>query len=346
MIGIEGYGVYVPYWRITTDELASAYGTNAQRIKKGLGVEEKTVAGRDEDCVTMAVQASRNALIKGGLKAQALEAIYVGSESHPYAVKPSSTIVGQALGCSDKYFAADFEFACKAGTSGFQAIFGMVKSNSIKLGLAIGTDVAQARPGDILQYSAGAGSAAFIIGSDEDKVLATIDGTISKAENMPDFWRREGQAYPQHGGRFTGEPAYIRLVADTTKQMLETLGLSYTDIDHVVFHQPNGKFPLLVAKQLGFSKQQWEYGLLAPMIGNCYSASSLIGLASVLDKAKPQQRILLTSYGSGGGCDSFVFTTTAVLEKARPFGCSVDDYVSKKSYVSYAQYCRRTENQD
>ena len=100
----------------------------------------------DEDAVTIAVEAARNALQRASVDPERIGAIYVGSESHPYAVKPSATIVGQAVCTSSSFTAADLEFACKAGTAAVQACLGLVGSNSIDLGLAIGTDVSQGAP--------------------------------------------------------------------------------------------------------------------------------------------------------------------------------------------------------
>ena len=311
-IGIVGYGAYVPSYRLTAQAIAAAWGADAAHVSAGLGVSEKAVAGCDEDAVTIGIQAARHALERSLLDATALGAVYMGSESHPYAVKPSATIVGAALGLSDRYMAADFEFACKGGTAALQAIMGLVGAGMAPYGLAIGADVAQATPGDILEYTAAAGGAAFILGGQSVPLVATIDDTLSVSSDTPDFWRRELQPYPEHAGRFTGEPSYFAQVLAAARAILERNGLQPTAIDWVVFHQPNGKFPVAAAHKLGFSREQLKPGLLAPMIGNCYCGSSLLGLAAVLDQAEAGQRILVVSYGSGAGSDAFFVNNDAV----------------------------------
>lgn len=264
----------------------------------------------DQDTATIAVCAAQKAFLKSGINSKKIGAIYVGSESHPYATKPTATIVGDALSVGQDFFAADVQFACKGGTAAIQICYGLIKAGMIDYGLAIGADVAQARPGDVLEKYVGAGGAAFILGNKKDEIIATIDETISITTNTPDFWRRSLQKYPEHTNRFTGEPSYFRHTISAAEKILKKTGLSVKDFDHVVFHQPNLKFPKVTAKRLGFSKQQIETGLLVEKIGNCYSASSLLGLSSVLDTAKSGQKILLVSYGSGSGSDAFVLTVS------------------------------------
>lgn len=337
-IGIVGYGVYVPKYRIKVDEIARIWGEDPRAIKEGLLVEEKSVNWLDEDTATISVEAARNALKRARIPPEKIGAIYVGSESHPYAVKPTSTIVAAAIGCEGPLFAADLEFACKAGTAGIQICMSLVRSGLIEYGMAIGADTAQGRPGDALEYTAAAGGAAYIIGS--EGLLAEIEGTYSFATDTPDFWRREGQPYPRHGARFTGAPAYFRHIVSASRGLMEKLGLRPEDFDYVVFHQPNGKFPLRAAKMLGFPKEKVLPGLVVTKIGNTYSGSSLIGLAMVLDQAKPGDRILLASFGSGAGSDAFSIVVTDGIEEKRDLAPPVSYYIKRKEYIDYAIYAK------
>ena len=335
--GIVSYGVYIPRFRIRLDEIARVWG-DAEEISEGLQVFEKSVPDLDEDTVTFAVEAARNALQRAQIDPKRIGAIYAGSESHPYAVKPTATIVGQAVCTSASFTAADLEFACKAGTAALQACLGLVSSNLIDLGLAIGADVSQGAPGDMLEYTAAAGGAAYVIGSKD--VAAEIEGTYSFTTDTPDFWRREGMAYPEHGGRFTGEPAYFKHVTGAARGLLERMGTAPDDYDYAVFHQPNGKFPVRVAKMLGFSKKQIEPGLIVPLIGNTYSASCLIGLAATLDIAQPGERIFVTSFGSGAGSDAFSISVKDKIDDIRCGAPSVRDYIGDAEYLDYAMYAK------
>jgi len=333
-VGITTYAAAIPRMRIKTADIATVWGKDPESIAAVLGVLEKTVPAADEDSASLAVQAAQQAVANLGVTPE-IGAIYTGSESHPYAVKSTSAIVGEALGIGHGYTAADTEFACKAGTAGMQSVAGLVAAGMITNGLAIGADTAQSRPGDALEYSAAAAAAAFVVGCDD--ILAEILYTSSFTSDTPDFWRREHEMYPSHGGRFTGEPAYFKHVLSAVRQILDESGMKIGDFDHVVFHMPNARFPQKAAKILGVSKEQLQHGFVVPELGNSYSACSLVGLASVLDNAGSNESILLCSYGSGAGSDAFVLKTTDALTKyknAAPVRAQID----AKQYVDYTRY--------
>ena len=332
--GIIGYGVYIPRFRIKVEEIERIW----QKSAGGLAVSEKAVASLDEDSCTMAVEAARRACEDFSIDPKRINAIYVGSESHPYAVNPTASIVGDALGTTNKYFAVDMEFACKAGTAGLQVCYALKKAKMIDVGLAIGSDTAQSKPNDPLEFTAASGAAAFFIGDSKREVIAEIEYTCSYTSDMPDFWRRPKAEFPEHTGRFTGE-AYFKHVINAAKLLLEETGYKASDFDYAVFHQPNGKFPIKAAKILGIAPEKVKQGLLCPLIGNTYSASTLIGLASVLDVAKPGQKVLAISYGSGAGSDAFVLNITdnALRRRAK---VKVLDKIKKKQYIDYALYVK------
>ena len=339
MIGIVGYGSYLPRYRIKVESIAKEWGSDPEAIKRGLQLYEKTVPGLDEDTITISVEAAKNALLRAGIDPQLIGAVYIGSESHPYAVKPSGTTLIDALGIGPNVHVASFEFACKAGTEAMYLAYSLVKANEMKYAMGIGADTSQGAPGDALEYSASAGGAAFIMG--KENVVAEILFTTSYTSDTPDFWRREHQFYPRHAGRFTGEPAYFRHVINAAQNLLKKSGMKPEDFKHAVFHMPNGKFPQMAAKKLGFTKKQMEVGWIAPWMGNTYSGSSPTGLSAVLDVAKPGDKIFMVSFGSGAGSDGFIFKVTDKILDVQDKAVKLRDMLDKgKIYLDYGEYAK------
>jgi hydroxymethylglutaryl-CoA synthase len=328
--GIVGYGVY----------------TSRFRIKEGN--IERSVPFIDEDAITAAVEAGKLALIHSGVGSSLVGKIYVGSESNPYAVKPVASKVAQVLKLGEEdedvqgVDAVDTEFACKAATSMFKDAASLVnypKSNT-KYAMVIGTDNSQAAPrncpGGELDLFVGFGGCAYIFGKHD--VIAEIEGWYSCTSDTPDFWRRDGEPYPMHGGRFTGDPAYFKHIRKAAKKLMERLNLQIGDINYFITHQPNVQFPVKIAKELGFREEQYLPSLQVAKFGNTYSGSSPIGLAAVLDIAKPNERILIVSYGSGAGSDAYsLITTGQILDKRQRQKLTVK-YQAENPFLEYVDY--------
>ncbi|MCZ0938139.1 MAG: hydroxymethylglutaryl-CoA synthase [Caldilineaceae bacterium] len=352
-VGIVGYGSYVPRFRlpgweisrIWMDEIEAAgkqtAGGQNGRKKRGASspIAEKAVPGLDEDTATMSIEAARNALARSQIDPQEIRAVWVGSESHPYAVKPTGTIVAEAIGATPATQAGDWQFACKAGTEAVQAAIGLVGSGMATYALAIGMDTAQSRPGDALEYTAGAGGAALLLGKAEESV-AVIERSLSFVSDTTDFWRRPGSQFPSHAERFSGDPGYFGHVLPAAEEIIKESGISAAEIAHVVLHQPNVKFPVRAMRMLGFEEEQWQSGMLVEEIGNTYAGSALVGLTAILDVAEEGQLVLVVSYGSGAGSDAFLLRMTDHLAAAQGKAPSTTEYIGRSVEIDYAQYVR------
>jgi len=330
--GIVGYGAYLSKFRIKERAI------------------ERSVPFFDEDAMTAAVEAGKMALIHSGVDHKIVGKVYVGSESNPYAVKPIASKVAQVLKLGEEeqregvqcVDAIDTEFACKAATSMFKDAASLVyypdspESNTLVIGTDNSQSAPRGEPGGELDFFVGYGACAFIFGMYD--VIARFEGWISVTSDTPDFWRRDLQPYPSHGGRFTGLPAYFKHVSKAVKKLMDRLRLEPQDVDYFVTHQPNAVFPTRVAKALGFKEEQFKPGLQVLRFGNTYSGCSPIGLASVLDIAKPDERILLASYGSGAGSDAYSFVTTSQILEKRPRQSFTINYQAESEFLDYVDY--------
>lgn len=338
-VGIVGYGSYIPRRRIRLGDIAKVWGADAAAFQRGLELHEKSVPARDEDTITMSTTAARRALLRAGVDPARIGAVYIGSESHPYAVKPSGTVVAEAIGATPDVHCADLEFACKAGSEAMFIASALVRAGEVEYALAIGADTSQGAPGDALEYSTAAGAAAFIFG--RENLLATLDAQTSFMTDTPDFWRREYMHYPRHAGRFTGEPAYFKHTKGAALTLMAKVNAQPQDFAFAVFHQPNGKFPIRVGQELGFTKEQMRIGWLSPWLGNTYSGASPMGLTAILDVAQPGDRILMVSYGSGAGSDGFVWTVTERIRQVQALAPLTRSQLDeRKLYVDYGTYAK------
>jgi hydroxymethylglutaryl-CoA synthase len=328
--GVVGYGVYSSRFRI-----------------KEAGLE-RAVPFVDEDSVTAAVEAGKLALIHSGIDSSLVGKVYVGSESNPYAVKPIASKVAQVLKLGEEddelqaVDAVDTEFACKAATSTFKDACALVSypHSGIKYAMTIGADNSQAAPrgcpGGELDTFVGYGGAAFIFGKND--VIAQMEGWYSCTSDTPDFWRRDGEPFPMHGGRFTGDPAYFKHVRKATSKLMERFNLKASDIGHFVTHQPNPQFPVRIAKELGFKEEQYLPGIMITKFGNTYSGCVPLSLASVLDIAKPEELILVGSYGSGAGSDAYLLRTTSQLVDKRKQQKVNVRFQAENPFIEYVDY--------
>jgi hydroxymethylglutaryl-CoA synthase len=326
------------------------YGCYSSRFRINEGSMQRAIPFVDEDAITAAVEAGKLALIHSGVNNSHIGKIYVGSESNPYAVKPIASKVAQVLRLGEEdeeddvqgVDAVDTEFACKAATSVFKDAVSLVnysKSN-VDNAMVIGTDNSQSAPRDCpggeLDMFVGYGAAAFIFGKND--VIAEVEGWYSCTSDTPDFWRRDGEPFPMHGGRFTGDPAYFKHVRKAAKKLMERLRLQVDDVDYFVAHQPNAQFPVKVAKELGFKEEQYLPSLQVVKFGNTYSGASPVGLAAVLDVAKPDSRILVASYGSGAGSDAYSLLTTSQILDKRPRQKLTVKYQAENPFLEYVDY--------
>ncbi len=335
--GIISYGCALPSYKLDTKEIAKAL--NNESLVNTLGINYRSVCDDNEDSLTLATAASLEALEKISLSTQQIKAVFTGSETHPFAVNPTSSYISSFLNLNPECFAADLQFACKAGTAASQITSAFIAAGQIEFGLAIGSDKGEGAPGDALGYTAGSGAAALIWGSANQTaapLIAKLISTKSYTFNHPDFWRSQDSKFPEHAGRFSGF-AYNSVLTEAIQTTLKSLSLDPKKIDHLALHAPNAKLPIRLANDLGFSEKGIQHSLLVKEIGNTYAANSLISLCNVLANAKPNELILVASYGSGSGSDIMLLETTNNIADFN-HGTSLPEKIAKLTTIPYSKY--------
>jgi hydroxymethylglutaryl-CoA synthase len=120
--------------------------------------------------------------------------------------------------------------------------------------------------------------------------------------------------------------------------LMSKFNLKAQDINYFVPHQPNPAFPVKVARDIGFKEEQYACSLQVNRIGNTYSGCYPVGLAAVLDIAKPDEQILVASYGSGAGSDAYLLRTTKQLLDKRKRQKMNTKYLTANPFVQHIDY--------
>ncbi|MHA1379351.1 MAG: hypothetical protein ACTSRG_13290 [Candidatus Helarchaeota archaeon] len=368
--GIASIGVSVPRYRTTAENMAKHLSISPNYIKKGLGINEVTVPGWDQDSGTFAMDAAADALSLLPTKiVDTIGMIVVGSESKPYSVKPTATNVLSYIDAPEDCIVYDAEFACIAAGMQIKPAISLIKSGEIDTALIIGADVAQGSPGDPLDLDTGAGAVCFVI-SKYNVILEYLNMNTHVGDH-PDFARRKYQNYPFHGHAFTGHPSYFAFQEAAINKTLKKANIDVDDIAAATFHQPNFNFEKKeILKYHLDDKSRIERGLKPCIIGkpviymgNTYSAATMFGLAEIINepehffdidektaeklgfedpskpalKLKEKDKVLTGWYGSGAGGGCAIFEITELykeyIKNVYPFSQILYNQEEKK-YVS------------
>lgn len=296
MIGITAYGTYIPEWRMRRD-----------LISKGLK-GEKAVASFDEDSLTMAVAAADNCL--NGVDRQSVEGLFFASTTSPYKEKLSSSIIAAVLDLPKEILTADFTNSLRSGTIAMKSAMDSVSAGSAKKILVVVADCRLGAPGSGFEHSCGDGSAAFIIGSKD--VVASIEGFHSAFSEILDIWRAEDDRFIRSGeDRFIQSQGYARVVPPSVTKLMKEKNLSPEDFTRAIVYGPDSKRQMRICRALGFDPKSQIQGSLLDYVGNTGAAHTPMLLAAALEKAKPNQRFIVVSYGDGS--DVFVLKTTELV---------------------------------
>lgn len=392
MADIKSIASFIPQNRLEVEELVTSYHNMSQvnykaalrTLKKTVNrfrgktlssvrwvynqrlmLREKVVPGPNEDSLTAGIRSLNYAIRRAGIDAHQIDALFVVSESYPYAVKSSTAIAGKA-GLTDLKFGVRGEFACKPFGEFLDIGAALIDSDRCRYVAVTATDASQGAPGDDLEFSASFYSTTIILG--KEKGIAAILGRTSINYDFSDFIRKEGQAFPEHEGQGTSL-AFRGMILSTLKKHLER----YEDLTPEclstktwVIHSPNGSFPnealVDISNHFGVKLAEKEFdgngkmlGIkplvkvsnLAPDIANGYSATVPTALCNAMETAKSGDEIMTVLYGSGAGSDVISIKLQADGSEIANNGVpTVREQIDYKQKISVEDYFKFRDNPD
>jgi 3-hydroxy-3-methylglutaryl CoA synthase len=337
--GIIAYGTALPKHRIEAGEIWKTWKNLATSFFDLLSIGERGVLGPEEDTLTLATAAAKEALKRSQVPVEKIGAVLLGSGTSPYATKAAATVLVDALGLSPYVLATDVQCAEKSGSAAVWLAAGLIESGQIEYALVIGADTMNRHtpPGQVLEYVASAGAVAFVLG--KEGAIATLEARASHTCDQNDYFRTEGERFIQPGAGFYGWVANWGLLDHAVpagKALFAKTGLTPADFSKFAVPQKTGLRPLMTMGQLELEMMQVLPYVLTAQIGDCGAAGVLLSLAHILDFADPGERIGVIDYGSGAGCDAWSLVTTDALAERRPESGLVIQKLDDKILVDYA----------
>lgn len=332
-IGITGFGAYVPQLRLRRSAIAAANGWMNPALK-AQGKGERAFASWDEDAVTMAVEAARDALTSH--RRHHISGVILASTTAPFADRLNAGIVTGALGAPESAIAIDLAGSMRAGTSALitGAALAAAATGPIVVSAA---ERLQSKPGSSQEFSNADAAGAIILG--RNNIIARILATASVTRDFVDHFRATGEKH-DYGWeeRWVREEGYMKIVPLAVTSVLQKAQLSAAQIDYFLVPSPLARIEAVLAAKLGIAATAVVDGL-RENLGYAGAAHPLVLLAATLEKAAPGERILLAGFGNG--CDALLFEVTPRLADFAPrrgvsgwlrAGKSVDDYMRFLSY--------------
>lgn len=323
MVGITGYGSYIPYDRLKAATAAAAFG------KRGKS-EEKAVAYYDEDSITMSVAAALSCL---GGREKDLSAVYFATTTSPYTEKQGAATVASAVDAPEQLRLSDFTDSLRCASSALLAALDragegqtLVAVGDCRMGGADGAN----------ETALGDGAAAFTVGS--EKVLARFLGSRSIGLDYPDNWRAAGDTIVRNWDvRYALTLCYEPTIKKAVKEFFAAYQVQAADFSKVILYAHEKRHQLALAAKLGFTAEQIQ-DCLYDKIGNTGAAAAPLMLNTALENARPGDRILYISYGEG--CDIMAFEVTEEIGTFRATPDLKTQLETKSSDLTYGKYLK------
>ena len=324
MIGITGYGSYIPYNRLKASTVAEAFG---KRGKK----DERAVAYYDEDSITMSVEAALNCLRCGEEKE--LGAVYFATTTSPYLEKQGAASVAAAIDAEKEIRLADFTDSLRAASSALLSALDAAEKG--KTLVAIG-DCRMGGADGANETAFGDAAAAFTVGS--ENVLAKLLGSYSVGLDYPDTWRANTDTIVRNWDvRYALTMTYEPVIKKAVAAFFEKTGLTAADFAKVVLYAHEKRHQVALAAKLGFAPEQVQE-CMYNVIGNTGCASAPLMLVGALESAAPGDKILYIGYSEG--CDVMAFEATEAITGYAPAISLQKRLETKSSDLTYGKYLK------
>ena len=308
-VGIHEFGGYVPIQRLKRKAIADANAWFNPALR-ALGNGERSICNWDEDSVTMAVEAARDAL--GGTGSGSIDAVYFASTTLPFQDRQNAGIIAEALHLGSELLTMDVAGSQRAGTTALTAALKAAASGDRIIVAA--SEKRRTKAASPIELTAGDAAGALVIA--EGDGAAKLLGQATHAVDFVDHYRGQDEAFDYFWEeRWIRDEGYNKIVPTAVNSALANAGIGAADVNHFIFPVAAGRVAGGLAKKLGIPDAAVRDNLQGT-VGEAGSAHSIVMLVQALEEAKRGDIILVTSFGQG--CDALIFGVTDAVNDAKP----------------------------
>jgi 3-hydroxy-3-methylglutaryl CoA synthase len=310
MIGITGYGGYVPRLRLSRQSAGQANAWYAPQFAGRKGT--RAMANWDEDSITMAVAAARDCLGPADDRSH-VRAVFLASDTLPFTERLNAGVVAGALTLDESVEALDMGGSQRAALSALTQALARARTGSGNV-LVLAADNRRTRAASAQELEYGDAAAAVLVG--QDRVIAEYLGAGTLSVDFVDHFRAAGEDVDYHWEeRWVRDEGIGKLVPRTIADALEQSGVKASQIDHFIFPSAFAKMDAQLAKACGI-RAEAVVDTLADGVGDSGLPHGMLLLAHVLERARPGEHILLAQFGSGA--QALVFRVTDAIGSFKP----------------------------
>ena len=333
MIGITGFGAYVPRLRMSREAIVQANAWYAPHLAGRRGT--RSLAHWDEDSLTMAVAAARDCLGPDEGRS-GVRCLLLASNTLPFAERLNAGVVAGALALDEDIDAVDLGGSQRVALGAVEQAVTRVKAGAGDT-LVLAADARKARPASTQELDFGDAAAALRVG--REGVLAEFLGSGVITADFVDHFRATGQdtdyAWEE---RWVRDEGIAKLVPRAVALALQQSQVSPAQVDHFIFPSSFAKLDGQIARACGIRVEAVADGLLGT-VGDSGVPHALLMLAQVLERARPGELIVVAQFGSGA--QALVLRATDAIGTRRPVrGLSgwIARGVEERSYTKFLSF--------
>ena len=324
--GIVAAGAYVPRLRLQRKSIIDTNRWFAPGLAS-LGKGERAICNWDEDAITMAVEAARDAT--AGHDRAALKTLYFASTTFPFLDRLNAGVVAEALAMPEELNALDVASSQRCATSAL--------AMALRAGepaLVVAAAHRRTKSASSIELTSGDGAAAVVLG--EGAPIARFLASTQSTVDFVDHFRTAESVYDyQWEERWIRDAGYLAIVPPVISRCLASVNVQAPGIAYFCMPAMVPRVVNSVAKAAGIAEAAIVDNLHT-VCGDTGAAHPLLVLVSVLERAKPGERILVVGFGQGADVLLFERTSEPCDAPGR-LGCA-GHLARRREEQSYAKF--------